>query len=378
MKKLLFIANYNANIDKQKYEGVFKKIKLQIDILKKYFTVDYIYILNNNIYIYKSESKQSILLTEEESKFYKSWSNMYISLSCINEKYDYIYIRNDCVIPELFKFLKKYKGNNGKCKIILEIPTYMKKVEPGTSIISTFAFYYKNILSKKYFKKYIDIIATFSDDKEIYGVPTVNIENAVNVDEFSVIKNDRKNKNIINMLGVAMMTPSHGYDRVIMGIKNYYEKYNYSPDVKVYFYIVGDGIVKKDWEKLVNDNNLNEYIKFLGKKSGADLENIYNKCDIGVASLAIFRKKCSKCSELKIREYCAKGLPFIYSACEPTIENKNFALKVPHNETSINIDNVVKFVNNFDYENIPEQMHKYSKENFVWDKQFEKIFERLI
>lgn len=59
---------------------------------------------------------------------------------------------------------------------------------------------------------------------------------------------------------------------------------------KVYFYIVGDGAVRIEYEKIVVKYQIQKYCIFKGVRTGKELDDIYNMCDIGIEMLAVFRK----------------------------------------------------------------------------------------
>lgn len=367
--RCLFIANYRIN---ENANGVAKKICNQIKSLKDIgVDVDYVGVEESQIKFYKGLSEH--VLCREISQFHKYWDTMLDKLSKIlDEEYDFLYFRLDYISNKMLMFLKYCKKHVKK--ICVEIPTMQHKPEPGARFTSILAFYFRNIYYSK-LKKYVDKIATFSDDEYIYGIPTIQIENCINVDDIEVYNYNLCDKEL-KMIGVAMMTPSHGFDRVIKGISDYYSKGGKN---KITFYIVGDGEIRGQWQQLANELNVSEHVFFTGKKSGKELDELFSKSNIAVASLAIFRKKCMKCSELKIREYFHRGIPFIYSANEPCISEFNdlYCKKVAHDETAININEIIDFANNIDYNAVSLAMHDYAVKNFRWETQFQKIIKEL-
>ena len=73
---------------------------------------------------------------------------------------------------------------------------------------------------------------------------------------------------------------------------------------------------------------LENNVFFWGAKSGDELKDFVNRADIGIASLGMHRLGLNVASTLKVKEYCAYGLPFIYAYTEKAIEeNCEFALK---------------------------------------------------
>jgi hypothetical protein len=53
--------------------------------------------------------------------------------------------------------------------------------------------------------------------------------------------------------------------------------------------IVGEGAILEDLKLLVDKLNLNSFVIFHGKKTGLELDTLYDTCDIGVGSLGMYR-----------------------------------------------------------------------------------------
>ena len=371
--KLLYIGDYYTDKEKIITSGVSKKIRAQINSLqKRNFHIDNIEIKGNTIYLKTNNNYEEVGVFYPS--FYKSWRKMYQKLNEYNSYYDYIYIRHNYIGYNFIKYLKKQRKKGAK--VILEFPTISKRPEKGSNIKNKISFYIKKILNNL-LRGNIDLIVTFSDDNKIYGIQTAKIENCIDTEDVPIIsKTNLQDNNKIILIGVASLTPSHGYDRIIEGIREYYKNSNYK--YEVYFNIVGDGRIRKELEEKVEKYKLGKYIKFYGKMGGKKLDDLFNKSDFAIGAMATYRKGAKKCSELKIREYCARGIPFIYSAIEPYLENKNeFCMKVNNDNSNVNIESIVDFCLKFDYVNTPQKMREFAIENFNWDKQFEKVFSKI-
>ena len=77
---------------------------------------------------------------------------------------------------------------------------------------------------------------------------------------------------------------------------------------------------------------------------GAALDAVYERCAIGIDSLARHRSGIVVLSSLKSREYGAKGIPMINS-CKIDILEEDFPylLRVPADESPINMNEVFDF-----------------------------------
>jgi glycosyltransferase involved in cell wall biosynthesis len=142
------------------------------------------------------------------------------------------------------------------------------------------------------------------------------------------------------LIGVAALADWHGYDRVIRGIAEFMSANK--TGTNVYFYIVGDGPVKADLEKLSYKLGIESNIKFFGFLDGKKLDEIYDISDMAVASLGLYRVGLKEASSLKSREYIARGLPIINSGRDVDFDPPPyFVFQVKNNSSNINIQDLI-------------------------------------
>lgn len=81
-----------------------------------------------------------------------------------------------------------------------------------------------------------------------------------------------------------------------------------------------------------------------GELQGEALDAVLRKATLAVGTLALFRKGLVQACALKVREYVARGLPFLYAYedvdLSPTLP---FALRLPAKEGAISIPEIVAF-----------------------------------
>jgi len=250
---------------------------------------------------------------------------------------DLLYIRKGEFDLNFLRFLKKFKVMNPHSKVLVEIPTYPYDRE---YLWKDIPFLVKDIFVRNKLSKYIDRYVTYSKDIGIFKVKTINIVNGIEIKESDKVIWREYCKDL-HMIGVANLMWWHGYDRMIRGIKNYYEG---APRRKVYFHIVGDGDEKARLKKYVKRYKLSEYIIFHGPLFEDKLEDIYRKCNMAVASLGGHRKNLFLSSELKSREYLLKALPIIHSAAIDLFEQDEFPYhyKVEEDDSPINIEKILE------------------------------------
>jgi hypothetical protein len=77
---------------------------------------------------------------------------------------------------------------------------------------------------------------------------------------------------------------------------------------------------------------------------------------------------------LKNREYAARGIPFIYSETDSDFDQKPYVLKAPADETPIDIQKIVDFVQTHQWN--PEDIRK-TVEHLQWKIQMKKVMDAI-
>lgn len=80
--------------------------------------------------------------------------------------------------------------------------------------------------------------------------------------------------------------------------------------MKVRFYLIGDGRAKKELQEQVTEKNIEEYIQFIDKKPATDIPRYYAACNM--AFLALKKDKISnQILPAKLQSYFACGIPIL-------------------------------------------------------------------
>lgn len=343
--KILYLSTWDFSNEES--DGVCKKIYSQIKVFEdKGYDVDYTYIKNNLIY-FNEHKKEKIVGHVGEIKKTPTYIKLYKVLK--NSKYDYVYNRYGMMDTFYFHLLKRLHLNGAR--IVIEIPTYPYEGEKKKGILNSFMFAWDRFYLK-YLSKVCDRIITYSRDTQIFGIQTIQIINGIEIDKITPVSGEAENDEIIDLIAVALMQPYHGYERIILGIKEYYRK---NGKRKVIFHLVGDGSEKEYYEKIVEENHLEDKVIFYGRKNDKELEKLYNKADIGICSLGCYKKGMYWSSELKAREYLAKGIPIVLGMNSDICDyiDEDFYLNFPNNDSVIDIDKIIAF-----YDNIYKKGHK--------------------
>lgn len=239
---------------------------------------------------------------------------------------EFLYIRRAVADRAYVGFMRQVKQKFPDCKIIIEIFTYPYDKDDFAKW-DAWPFYLKEIIYRRRLKKYVDRFVTYTKDREIFGVPTICTFNGINVESIRMVQGEY-HKNRLTMIGVAYMQRHHGYERVIEGMREYCQRQNQSYSVEVL--LVGDGPEKAKYEELVDRYCLQDHVKFYPTMSGTELDELYDKSDIALASFGMYKLGLHELGAIKTRECLAKGMPMI-TGCEIDVLDdsyeyvKNFA-----------------------------------------------------
>lgn len=366
MKKMLYITNTEFN---KNSTGIGYKIYKQTELFKRN---------NFDVKVYNNFTDSRFLIRL-----------LYLLPFC-NCKYRYeeimkernisaIYIRYFLSDAKLVSMIKTLKQNNPGVKVLVEIPTY-----PYDGEIFEFApKLIKDKMHRLEFSKYVDRFITFSDDKEIFGVPAINISNAVDTQKINIIECSEKVDEEINLIAVAQFDFWHGYDRVIEGLNQYYQQ---GGKTNFVFHIVGyakNAKILNYYNELVSKYNLQDRVVFHGEKHGSELDQIYNKCSLAIDSLGRHRSKVFYNSSLKGKEYMAKGLPII-SGVKTELDNDNsfhYYLRIPADDSPMNFNEVETYYHsiydNEEREKVVHNIRLYCENNFTFENAYKSLIEYI-
>ena len=317
---------------------------------------------------------------------------------CIREGIELVYSRNyqnaSPWLVHLFSRLRK-----AGIRSVQEIPTYPYDGEfkgfpwdkqVGLFIDKTF---------RKALAREMQAVVTFSDAREIFGQRTVNISNGVDFDTIPLHRFEGRRDGDIHVIAVAEVHTWHGFDRFIQGMGEYYgvkrgerreergERLDSRCEVrdarKVFFHIVGDV-----WEPEMNGSDrapgfaplikrygIEPYVIFHGKLFGDELTKVFNQCVFAVGSLGRHRSGITHIKTLKNREYASRGIPFIYSECDSDFDRQPYVLKAPADESPIDIQRVVDFIDTYDAH--PAVIRK-TVEHLSWKRQMQLVVESIM
>lgn len=371
MKKMFFYANFRVY---DETVGITQKVKKQIEAFQELgYDVIYSGYLEDGVAIF--DSTGNILVKKKfflkNGKINHILRRYMLLLLCKDYflkndvELEFSYLRYhffDSFYINLLKVLKKKSK-----KVIIEAhsyPVFVKKDKFNPIKILD------EIYSKKA-HKYCDYIASMTNLKTICGIPTYEIENTLNIDDFK-IKEYKRVENKFIFINVAFENITHGLDRLIKGISNYYKTIYKTTSVDIELLLIGE--YSNSTKKLVEDLSLSEKVKFLGKMKRNEIDTYIDEAHFAVGSMGNHRANSYYGSALKTKEYIARGIPFVYGWEERILINFPFAYKVPLNEEPVDIKKILEFYRKIENKDLAIKMRKFLEENNrSWQQQFYEL-----
>ena len=262
---------------------------------------------------------------------------------------DFLYIRQVYHDASFVRWLRALRKQNPKVRLVYEVPTYPYLTEQKTSRANA-AFRKKEARWAPRAAKYMDRIVTFYGQDEIWGVPCIKLINGF---DFSQVElPDRPAPKDVQIISVAATAFWHGYDRLIEGIRQYYEN---GGTEQIVYHVVGT--VLPELQSMVREYGLDEHVIFHGRQSGEALKALYAQCYLGVDVLGGHRKNYPISSSLKSREYAAYGLPILTSSPVDYLpEDYKYQLTAPYDDSPVSAAEILSFFRSVYDENPPSSV----------------------
>ena len=264
-------------------------------------------------------------------------------------------------------------------KAVMEIPTYPYDQEfEGFSRVERLQLRIDQVFRKS-LARHLEAIVTFTNQEQIFGQRTIRISNGVDFDSMPLHqKVDTTNE--LHLIGVAEVHYWHGYDRLIAGLGEYYRQPNVKP---VYFHIVG-GVWKSEmyddehapgFSELIEKYGIQDKVIFHDQLFGDALNAVFAKSNFAVGSLARHRSGITDIKTLKNREYASRGIPFVYSENDSDFDQQPYVLKVPADESPVDIARIVSFEEQLQ---MTPQNIRQSVEHLSWKTQMQNVVDQCL
>ena len=297
---------YIANIDIAD-KGYVTKIEGMLKAFRNIFNSTTLVIKNS------LGADHSVITGADEVISSKRLLYLYINLVKVSviKKPRLIYIRHPRLNPLYILTLLITRLLSNNTNIVHELPTYPYDSEfelprDGFKKIA-------DLISRPFLKYCVNLVVYIGikNKDSIFGVPSLQIRNGIDPFSFPMQIKSKK-EDPICLIGVGNLSERHGYDRVIEGMRNYFQ--DNLACRNIIFNIVGSGKEEIHLKELALKYKLyGSSVIFYPPMYGEDLDKLFNKADIGVGNLGFHRINVCHSSALKEMEYLTRGIPILVS-----------------------------------------------------------------
>jgi glycosyltransferase involved in cell wall biosynthesis len=286
--------------------------------------------------------------------------------------YAFAYVRHQGASPLSLWALHRLRRNNPGIAVVLEIPTYPYDGE-HTSLRGR-ALSLVDRLSRRFLRGFVDRVVTFSRQSRIFGIPAIATDNGVDVASMRVLQPPGGPDLVL--LGLANLSPWHGYDRVIAGLARYRAD---GGTRAIRFDVVGEGVELPRLRAQAEAAGLRDEVVFHGARSGAALEAIMAGAHVGMSSLGMHRTRADT-STIKSREFCARGLPFVLGHADrdfgPALP---FVFHAPANDAPLDVAALAAWYDGLraDQPDYPAAMRAYAEQRLGWATKMQPVLDYL-
>jgi glycosyltransferase involved in cell wall biosynthesis len=299
-----------------------------------------------------------------------------VASRCVAQHYDVLYIRHPGTNPALLAFLGWIRSRNRNVRIVLELASYPMSGE-ADSLEQRLIFATDTLLSR-FLRSLVDCVVTFGDQDRIYGIPCIRSSNGVDVEALPIRHPSAFDSRAPQFLGVASLAKWHGYDRVLRGLRKSLDR---DPGVVPHVHFAGHGPAAAELERLARALDLDKHVSFHGMTTGKALDELFDRSDLAIASLGMHRIGLESASSLKTREYCARGIPFIFAGRDDSFEDDfPFALRVPVSDDPIDLQRILHHyaAMRLRVEDIAATMRAYATEHLSWKTRLNEIMQVVL
>jgi glycosyltransferase involved in cell wall biosynthesis len=283
-----------------------------------------------------------------------------------------VYIRGLRISSNYGRFLRLAKEM--RAVVCVELPTWQPLLRKRCSF-RTFAADILDRIQMFLYRRYIDCFVNFQGYTRMFGKKAIPLDNAISADGIRQ-KAFRPPDGCIRLIAVASMEAYHGYERILQGLSTY-RRTKGSEAVPIQFHLVGEGRQTAFYKDLTRQLGLEDAVFFYGKKAGLELDLLFNVCDLAVGTLGAYKIGLTKMSPLKTKEYCLRGIPFLYAYEEGGLPpGCRFCRLLPNDASEVKMEDVIQFYRE-SYKNFPElqeAMICHAQTHYSWKTQFQKLF----
>jgi len=371
--KILYFAFVSGE-----FGGVEQKIIAQFDALIKLEVKIHLFLISKFtpgvVFAHEIERRPGVnVLVNSPEKINNPWTRrkekfalMTLTISEFDPETTIVYLRDPLADIHLLRFLKR----NNRFVFVTEHQdienTILKGKLRGRLLINILELIWGRPC-RRVIKGFVSVTSEITDyERSVAGDKGHSYEtlgNGIDIKRYPLRVQERDYpQNEIRILFIGSGFRTHGLDRLIKSLHTYLTNKDRDNKYDIILKIAGNSHEMHLNKHLAKKLNLSSKILFLGNLESKDLNELFNWAQIGVGSLGIHRKGLRFTSELKAREYCARGLPFFWSTTDQDFSpDFPYILQVPESNSAFNLDPVISFAVRFNSDPfLPLKMRQYA------------------
>lgn len=205
--------------------------------------------------------------------------------------------------------------------------------------------------------------------------PSITLSNGISPEEVPFTPSSPFKGGALNLVFVSShFAPWHGLDRLLEGMVLYL-KTRGSLNCRVRLHLIGRLTSKQI--RTIRHSRLNSNVVTHGYLFKKDLDKVLGSCHLAIGSLALHRIGMAEACALKVREYTARGLPFVIGYDDPDLpDHLPWVYRVPPNESPIEIDQLISFAKSTtEFPFLAKKMRTYAEKKLSWDVKMRQLLE---
>lgn len=279
---------------------------------------------------------------------------------------DYMYIRYQRATPAFIRLLRRIRRQRPGMRIFVEIPTYPYESEQISARDKALGFIDR--LLRGHMRRYVHRIVTFADVAALFGITAISTQNGIDARQIRSLGKspDDDPARPVVLVSAANIAFYHGYDRIIRGLAEYRQR---QPSRPVTFHLAGGGRALPELQALARQQGVDDIVHFHGPLQGEALDKVMKLGDIGISSIAMHRLNVDT-SNLKSREFCAYGIPFLIAYPDRDFARDfPFCMHAPPDDSPVDIASLVAFYQRLGIEHpdYAERLRQYARDRLTWD-----------
>lgn len=358
MKNLVYLINCGYSLHER---GIIKKVISQKEAFERLGYTVYVYQLNRykpqlidfHTMAFTGGEKALTPIKNKLSTYYKSMKDTLRDIEQVQP--DFIYVR------DAMWFFNLYSKLSVIAPVFVEIQT---NIINELKVAKGLRYYLERTLKRSYFKNTSGLITITQEigsfETRFNKKPLLVLGNGVDRDDIKFTKREGEN-GLINLIFIGSPGEAwHGLERLIHSFLNAKNQN------KFMLHIVGVNNIYN-----VGSNS----IRFYGFISDLKrLDELFSIADIGVGTLALYRKGMNEAAPLKVRHYMSRGLPVIIGYDDADLKGSiPFVFHVPNDDSLIDFLKLEKFYDDSKMYRESGCISEFAYENLIWDKKLEGV-----